>query len=165
MSAIAKFIILIFMTQLISCVNVNLAKKDGALRAEGVQIKAPSSPFQMQKREDVDGFWKNSKNGNVISYLSDCKDPSDPPLENIIQGVLLGLTELKYETDEAQVIQGREGRRVLAYGKVDGVPSAIDLLVFKRNQCIYILSYVGVRKSFADNRPDFGRFIEGFKAP
>jgi hypothetical protein len=62
-------------------------------------------------------------------------------------------------------MQEREGRRVHAAGKVDGVPTEIDLLAFKRNHCIYILSYVGVKKAFTEDRSAFTKFIEGFRAP
>ena len=44
------------------------------------------------------------------------------------------------------------------------MPTQIDLLVFKRNMCIYILTYVGVKKSFSDNRPAFQIFLDGFVA-
>jgi hypothetical protein len=147
------------------CVTVNLGNTNKGKKAAGVSYKDPAGPFQKEAREDVDAAWKNPKNGNVISFLSDCKDPSDPPLEHIVQGVISGLTDLKVDSTDTAMYQGREARRVVAGGKVDGVPSAIDLLVFKRNMCIYILSYVGVKKAFAENRGDFEKFIEGFKAP
>lgn len=147
------------------CVTVNLGQGGKGKRAEGVEIREPASPFEADKRDDVDAAWKNPKNGNVISYLSDCKDPSDPPLDNIVQGVISGLTELQIDSKESTMHQGREARRVAATGKVDGVLSAIDLMVFKRNTCIYILTYVGVKKSFPENRAEFGRFVEGFRAP
>ena len=147
------------------CVTVKLSNTANGKKAEGVNYREPSSPFKSDSRDDVDASWLNPNNGNAISFLSDCKDPSDPPLENIVAGVLSGLTGLKYESEDTPIQQGREARRVVATGKVDGVPSGIELLVFKRNTCIYILSYVGVKKSFNENRAEFGRFVEGFKAP
>lgn len=150
---------------MLGCISVNLGGKDESKRAAGVQVTEPTSPFEVDKRMDVDGSWKNHKNGNSISYISDCQDPSDPPLEGIIDGALAGLNELKLESNESPTIQGREARRVMASGKVDGVPSKIDLLVFKRNHCIYILSYVGVQKAFSENFAQFDKFISGFRAP
>ena len=148
------------------CVSVKLSTaSDSTKRATGVEYRAPGSPFGKIESIDVDAAWKNSRNGNTISYLSDCRDPSDPPLDNIVQGVLAGLTELHTDTKDTVNIQGREGRRVLATGKVDGVPSTIDLLVFKRNQCIYILTYLGVKTAFAATREEFNKFIQGFQAP
>lgn len=150
---------------LTACVSVKLASPDTGKRAEGVQYVAPKSPFDKEDRSDVDMAWKNRRNGNIISYLSDCQDPADPPLDQVVQGALTGLTELKYDSDETTMIMGREGKRVLASGKVDGVPTRIDLLVFKRNQCIYILGYVGVRDVFESNRGAFDAFIKGFRVP
>lgn len=147
-----------------SCVTVNLGNSNGK-KAEGVNLTAPSKPFVSDSRDDVDQAWKNPRNGNTISYLSDCNDPSDPPLDLIVQGVITGLTELKVYSQTSPTIEGREGRRVLAGGKVDGVPSKIDLLVFKRNSCIYILNYAGVDTSFHDDHGAFDSFVAGFKAP
>ena len=146
------------------CVTVKL-NSEGGKRAEGVQISTPSSPFVSDSRPEVDAAWKNSKNGNVISYISDCQDPSDPPLEQITAGVVNALSELKILEEQTTTMQEREARRVHASGKVDGVPTEIDLLAFKRNHCIYILSYVGVKKAFAEDRAAFTRFIGGFRAP
>lgn len=149
-----------------ACVSVKLSGTDNtAKRAVGVTHNEPGKPFTFAENPDVDASWKNAKNGNMISYVSDCKDPSDPPLDNIVAGVVAGITDLKYESREEVTMQGREGRRVLATGKVDGVQSAIDLLVFKRNYCIYILTYAGVKNSFPANREDFNKFIQGFRAP
>ena len=145
--------------------TVNLGKGGDSKRAEGVNYREPGAPFQRDAQPDVDSAWKNPVNGNVISFLSDCKDPSDPPLDHIVQGALTGLSELHYDSSESPMVQGRESRRVSATGKVDGVPTQIDLLVFKRNSCIYILTYVGVKRAFNDNRAEFNAFVQGFKAP
>ena len=148
-----------------ACVSVNLDPSSESKRATGVEVKEPSKPFVRMERTDVDGAWRNDKNGNVISYLSDCKDPGDPSLDAIVSGVVAGLAELNYDSKESVTILGREGRRVLASGKVDGVPSLIDLLVFKRNHCIYILTQVGVKTAFNADRGQFSRFINGFQVP
>lgn len=157
---------LIFITLFLSsCVSVKLGTSDETKRATNVVYREPKAPFVKDDRTEVDASWRHPRNGNSISFLSDCKDPSDPPLDNIVQGVVVGLGDLNFESKETVTVQGREGRRVLASGKVDGVPSLIDLLVFKRNQCIYILTNVGVKSAFAENRADFAKFVEGFRAP
>lgn len=146
------------------CVTVKIADTD-VKRAEGVKLKEPELPFAKDDRDEVDAAWKNGQNGNVISYLSDCKDPTDPPLSQITAGVVSGLAELKILEEKSVSVQGREGRRLHASGKVDGVPTEIDILAFKRNHCIFVLSYVGVKAAFPANRSAFNSFIEGFRAP
>lgn len=155
---------IVFALTLASCVTVKLANEPGQ-KASGVEYKAPPKPFEKDSRNEVDAAWKNSKNGNVISYLSDCNDPTDPPLEQIVAGITSGLADLKVMEESSPMVQDREAKRVHASGKVDGVPSEIELLAFKRNHCIYILSYIGVKKAFSENRAEFNRFVDGFKAP
>jgi hypothetical protein len=150
---------------LVGCVSVRLMPSDYNKRATGVQFVQPPAPFQPESREDVDGAWKNQSNGNLISFLSDCQDPSDPTLESVVQGALVGLNDLKIDSNFSTSVQGRDARRVQASGRVDGVPSSIDLLAFKRNRCIFILTYVGVKSSFKENHDQFDRFIAGFRAP
>jgi hypothetical protein len=148
------------------CVSVSLGGgSGGSKRAEGVHLREPGKPFGKEPRTDVDGAWKNEANGNLISYLSDCQDSTDPSLDSIVQGATMGLSDLHVESSDSPTIQDREARRVVATGKVDGVPSKIDLLAFKRNRCIYILTYVGVLKAFDQDHAHFDRFIQGFRAP
>lgn len=147
------------------CVSVNLGGSSGPQRATGVQVRAPASPFTKDTRTDVDEAWKNSRNGNTLSYISDCQDSSDPSLETILQGAISGLSELKIESNDSPMVQGREAKRIVASGKVDGVASKIDILTFKRNKCIYILSYVGVQSAFAQDHAEFDKFVQGFRAP
>ncbi|MGE4133837.1 MAG: hypothetical protein AB7F86_19530 [Bdellovibrionales bacterium] len=146
------------------CVTVSMGTKSGK-RASGVEYKEPMSPFERDSREDVDAAWKNTKNGNLISFLSDCQDPSDPPLDQIVGSVISDLSQLKIMNESSLTYQGRAAKRVHAAGTVDGVPSEIDLLAFKRNHCIYILTYVGVSSSFQENHETFDRFLQRFRAP
>ncbi len=148
-----------------SCVSVNLGGGSAGKRAEGVHIVAPKSPFSKETRADLDGAWINSKSGNTISYLTDCQDNTDPSLDSIVQGAMTGLSDLKIDSTSNEMVQEREARRVVAVGKVDGVPSKIDLMVFRRNHCIYLLSYVGVQKAFEQDHAQFDEFIHGFRAP
>jgi hypothetical protein len=146
------------------CVSVSLATK-AEKRATGVKYDSPASPFQSESRHDVDGAWKNPKTGNLISYLTDCQDENDPSLDSVLQTALGGLTDMKTEKKESPTIEGREGRRTVVSGKVDGIASKIDMLAFKRDECIFILSYVGVEKPFEKDHAAFDKFIEGFHAP
>lgn len=166
MNATERFSPLILCSLLLcaSCVTVKLGGENGK-KASGVELNEPGKPFEKESRDDVDSAWKNPRNGNVISYLSDCGDPTDPSLDQIVAGVLAGLVELKVQDESAPTMQGREAKRVHAGGKVDGVPTEIELLAYKRNHCIYILSYVGVKKSFNEDREAFDSFIGGFRAP
>ncbi|MGZ3722866.1 MAG: hypothetical protein ACXVA9_08060 [Bdellovibrionales bacterium] len=160
----ATLTVLLISLAIADCVSVKLAAPE-AKRATGVSYVSPPKPFVKDASKEVDAAWQNPKNGNLISYLTDCQDDNDTSLESIIQGALGGLVEMKFDKKENTTIQNREARRVVVSGKVDGVPSQIDLLTFKRDSCIYILSYVGVQKTFHEDHAAFDKFVEGFRAP
>ena len=166
MKRLATLFYILMFVYLNACISVNLGGGSvGGKKSEGVQVAAPTTPFTVQKRMDVDGAWKSEKNGNTISYISDCQDPTDPTLDSIVHDAIAGLVDLKIESSESPTMLSREARRVVASGKVDGVQSKIDLLAFKRNHCIYILTYVGVFSAFTTDHAQFDKFISGFRAP
>ncbi len=76
----AKLILLSFV--LSGCVSIDIGAKHME-RASGVKFTQPSAPFEKSSASSVDAIWRNPKNGNAISYLSDCGDNSDPSLANI----------------------------------------------------------------------------------
>jgi len=149
---------------LTGCISVSLSG-DKHEKANGVKLQAPAAPFEKAKGDNVDEIWRNPKNGNAISYLSDCSDQSDPSLLSIEQGVLSGLNPYSYESQTELTFDGRGARKSRVKGTVDGVASVVDLLVFKRNNCIYILSYVGLQQKHSEDQQRFDTFMERFHAP
>jgi hypothetical protein len=146
------------------CVSVSLGPPHPT-HSSGVRFTAPPKPFEKSSAENVDEIWRDPKNGNAISYLSECNDPADPTLHAIEQGVLSGLYPYTYISQEDTTYEGRAARRALVKGVVDGVPSLVDLLIFKRNNCLYILSYVGLEQHHHQQQKAFEDFIAGFHAP
>ena len=149
---------------LCGCINVAIGNSN-VKKADGIRYSEPPKPFAKESREDVDAFWRNSKNGNSIAFLSDCGDASDPDLDTIASGIFNGIKNLEYKSNQNLTYRNREAKRVLAQGQVDGVPTLTDLLVFKKNRCIYVLSYVSVATSHDANTSDFEHFIQGFNPP
>lgn len=160
----ASVIVILLSFAAAACVDVNIGPRR-IKHASDVHYKEPDRPFEKDDRSDVDAAWKNGSNGNLISFLSDCQDDYDPALDGIVQDTLTGLSDLKIESTQSPTFQAREARRVVATGKVDGVPSKIDLLVFKRNRCTYILTYVGVLNAFDADHAKFDQFLKEFRAP
>jgi hypothetical protein len=157
-----KLLILIIMLN--GCVSVDLGPKKPT-PALGIKAEPPHSPFVKVTAENVDAIWRNPKNGNAISYLSDCNDASDPSLSAIEQGVLSGLYPYTYWSQKEITYQWRGARRVQVKGQVDGVATLVDLLVFKRNNCIYVISYSGIEPAHTEDFSQFETFLQRFRAP
>jgi hypothetical protein len=146
------------------CISVNLSNNK-LQKAAGIKFQSPEAPFEKASGENVDQIWRNPKNGNAISFLSDCSDSSDPSLVAIEQGVLSGLYPYSYESQTQMTFDGRAARKSRIKGTVDGVASIVDLMVYKKNNCIYILSYVGLQQKHAEDQKRFDTFVERFHAP
>ncbi len=159
----ALFLLLLYFL-LNGCVSVNLPSSSG-WKAPTVEFKAPPKPFVPMENKNADKAWISEKNGNTISYLSECGSPVDPPLQQIEADTLNFLENLKIISSDSKTFNGRESLETLAQGNVDGVPVKMRVLTFKKNNCSYSLVYGGVKDKFNSEVSYFEQFLKGFKAP
>lgn len=147
-----------------SCVTVNLGGGK-TTTAQGVAYDEPKKPFEEIKLKDADRAWQNDDNGSTISYLSTCNDPSDPSLQAARSDFLASLTGLKVISENESEFNGRDALSTVAEGSVDGVKTRVEMLLFKKNNCLYTLSFVALAKTFNDNHSAYSEFSQSFKAP
>jgi hypothetical protein len=148
----------------VSCVSVNIGPKPGE-RSKGVEYNAPEKPYDKLKDTRADSAWQNTVNGNSISYFSTCNDPADPPLETVARDLFSELRDMIVIRENSKPFNSREALDMEVEGKVDGVPTRVRAVIFKKNGCTYTLSHIGVPRAFESDRPKFQTFIESFKAP
>jgi hypothetical protein len=155
---------LFLFTIVTGCVSVNLTKNQGQ-RSDSVTLKDPPSPFRAQESAHLDKLWQNTKDGSTISYLSDCNNPNDPSLENIYKGIVSEIDNVRVIDSSKSNFNSREALRTIVDGFVDGIETRFELLIFKKNHCIYIITYAGVEKAYADNQRTFQQFLKEYKVP
>jgi hypothetical protein len=146
------------------CVSVSLNSKSPVRHAE-VHLQTPTSPFTVLATDKSDQAWRNNRNGNSISYFSNCNDPADPAIEVVRNDMLTGIQDVTVLDSQTLQYNGREAVRTVATGKVDGVNAKMDVLVFKKNMCIYGLSFVGLTANYEADHAAFDNFVRGFVAP
>lgn len=155
---------LVFFLALASCVTVNLGSGK-TTTAQGVSFNQPAKPFEPAAVKDADKAWQNKDNGNMISYLSTCNDSADPTLQAARGDFFNSVSNLKIIKENELIYNGREALATVAEGTVDGVKMRLELLLFKKNNCMYTLSYVALANSFNDNHEQYKQFAESFQAP
>lgn len=156
------FVVCIMSLLVASCISVNLPGRK-SVPATGVEYSAPGAPFKSIDAAGSDKAWLSSDTGNTISFISDCGG-SDPSLQQMETESLAALSNLDVKSDTL-MFNGREARSSVAQGTVDGIAVRLALLVFKKNNCNYTLSYGGVEKNFAPEQKHFEEFKAQFKAP
>jgi len=159
------YLILILVGSLLSsCVSVNLPSQ-GPERSKVYKFSDPKSPFEVIQLTQVDRAWRNKSTGNAISILSDCKSGADMPLPAVSDSVLQPL-ESKEELSQSKLhYNGRAALQTEAKGQIDGVLSQVELVIFRKDNCLYILTYTGVAEKFALDKGVFKNFIAEFKVP
>lgn len=161
---VGSLTILLASAVLAGCVSVQLPSMEGK-RAQEVQYNAPSTPFSALEASAADKAWLSEKTGNTISFLSDCAAKVDPELDQILDDTAQILESPKISDRSSLEFNGRAARSALVEGKMDGVPVRLKLLVLKKNDCNYTLSYTAKPSTFDAEVAAFDRFVADFRAP
>ena len=130
-----------------------------------MKFTAPPSSFKKTHSPDLDYSWRQKNNGNTISVLSECHDTPDATLRQIQEGVIDEISNPEPVEVDDITYNGSPAIHSIIDGTVEGVKTRFELVIFKKKDCTYILTYAGVTKDFGDNQADFERFVKGFRVP
>jgi hypothetical protein len=116
----------------------------------------------VQRQEGGIGFF-SAEVGGVIESNAVCrKDVEAVPLQSLTDHLLIGYTDRKVRSAETVPLVRREALRTILDVKLDGVPMVLDLYVFKRNGCVFDLSFAAAPAGYERGAVDFQRFVGGF---
>jgi hypothetical protein len=147
-----------------ACVSVDLGLGK-AQKADGITFASPTGHFKKISNSTVDSAWQDSVNGNTLAFLSECNSKTDLTLKTIEAENLAALTNIVIVESKDFTYNDRDALRTIVNGQVDGVPVRMEVVIFKKNNCNYTLSFVGREKYFKSDEAQFNNFVEGFRAP
>lgn len=146
-STLIHFIFIACTLFIISCVNVSLP--ESTHKATNVNFVEPKKPFVQIFPHEIDGAWRHAPTGTTISYFTECKNPTNPSIENIIKGAVSALSDpILSPIKEYNMGEDRPAKTVQATGMVGKVKSKIEVVVAKYEDCIYLLSLVSTENNF-----------------
>lgn len=149
---------------LTSCVSIQLQERK-VEKSKDVKFLEPKGDFKEYKTQSSDKTWISHNTGNAIAYFSECNDPSDASLSVIQRESLATLAQSEVIESKLTTFNDREALWTYARGIMEGIRVDVQLMIFKKNQCTYSLSYVGREKSFKKEVDQFDNFVKSFKAP
>jgi hypothetical protein len=148
----------------ISCVSVSI-KQPKYSKAKEVQFSPPEKPFTKTSALHVDHAWSHPTTGSIISFVSECSEQSDPSLEVVSQNLFQSLKERKILFSKYHSFNERMAIHQAAQGKVDGVDTRLEVVVFKKDHCLYILNFVSSPEAYSKDNNQFKTFVSGFRVP
>lgn len=147
-----------------SCISVNL-NSTTVEKAKAIEFHPPSLPFEEISTPLSDKAFQSKVTGSTIAFLSACGPKADIPLSLVSQDVISSFDRVIEQQSAPVLIDGREGLELTVTGVIDGVQTQIRASTFKKNGCVYSISYVALPESFEKELPFFQQFIEHFRAP
>lgn len=132
-------------------------------RDDGVAFRVGALPAGWQRQHVAAGALAfHHKDGGTIAAHGSCERADDVPLDVLTNHLLIGV-ESRYERSrQGLTLDGRAALRTRVDAELDGVPVTLDLVVVKKDGCVYDLSMVASPAAFAARRPDFDRFVVAF---
>lgn len=157
-----------------SCVSVNIGPGK-VEKSDGVKFTSPTIGFHLIEKSGADAAWNNSATGSTIAYQSNCGDAAESSLESVAEDLFVGFEQSKTLKKERVPFDGREALDMEVEGKVDGVQTRVRAVVYRKNACAYVLTFVALPKSLVadtQSKPaassdvsEFSKFLSSFKAP
>lgn len=92
-----------------------------------------------------------------------CEGIKDQTLESLAQQELVGLEQRETLEEKRVTVDGREAVEWVVRGSVDGVEMRVNLVVFRKDGCVYDLNLVSKPESFDAARAEFQGFVTGFR--
>ncbi|MCB0347571.1 MAG: hypothetical protein KDD37_01985 [Bdellovibrionales bacterium] len=158
-----KRINLLHLLILTSCVSVQLQKPLVLEKSKYYSLVVPSKPFVRMEQTGMDQYWRNAKNANSISLQTACSENYDPSFQDLSYQNIQGIDEIKKVVESKFDYNSRVGLKSEYEGLVDGISVVIKLVVFKKNNCSYVISYFGKKQSIESDLHTFNKFVNNFR--
>ena len=134
--------------------------------SETVSVQELASPWKKKQKEGWEAVWQNSKSQSLISYLSNCSSSNIfTSLKDFQQDFLSGLRSFRFLKRNKIIHQGQSAHR-LSLKSVNSLKKIkqMEILLFKKEKCFYVLSFLGHSPStLLEDIKTFNQFIKGFK--
>lgn len=100
--------------------------------------------------------------GGTIAASGSCNGGQDAPLDVLANHLVFGVEPRHVVASEAHHLDDRGALLQRVEGKLDGVPVAIQLVVLKKDGCVFDMTLVGARDAVARREADFRAFFADF---
>lgn len=100
--------------------------------------------------------------GGTIAASGQCPAGDDVPLAVLTSHLLFGIETRQELGRDLFTLDGRQALRTRLLGELDGVPVALELVVLKKDGCVYDLQLIAAPSELAARQRDFAALVQGF---
>lgn len=100
-------------------------------------VEGPGQGWNTLSVPQANVAWRNASLGAALLINSHCVGVEDAPLTVLTTHLLMGLSHVETESQRPLSLAGREGLETRVRATLDGVPRSLQLLVLKKDGCVY----------------------------
>ncbi len=123
----------------------------------------PSQWQRVQVSQNVITFYNKQDEASITTDAFCGESFVDRPLDILASELASALTDLNTISTDRFMLDKRESYRQKVFGKMDGVPVKMDIVVIKKNSCNFDFVAVMPPKNSTKITKDFEQFFNGFQ--
>lgn len=112
--------------------------------------------------DGLDAAWYHAELGSTIGLSVVCDEVGDASLHALAQRQLVGIDHREVLAQGTVPVDGRVAEDWVVKGSVDGVELRLNLVVFRRDDCVVDMNLIAPPHTFEAARADFQGFVTGF---
>lgn len=126
-------------------------------------LPEPGDGWQRLRLDTANAAWRNPAKRAAILVNSHCVGVEDASLHVLSRHLLMGMENTEILSESQRTIAGRAALETSARGTLDGVPRQLQLLVLKKDGCVYDLVLEGNPANFDDSLPAYARLRDSWQ--
>lgn len=126
----------------------------------------PPQGWRPVKQKGAQVVWVHNDTHAVIHLGAQCEMHGDSSLESFTDHLRIDFREWKLLSQEATTLAGRDAVQSVVLASIDGgTQTQMELLVMKKNGCLFDLQYIAPPSDFERGRAAFRQVVAGFTFP
>jgi hypothetical protein len=148
----------------LSCAGPRL--EGGVFAKEGVRYRVGEleRSWRPVKVADNDVAYASNDSSHSLAVNSTCEGHGDASLEVLTEHLLMGFTDKERVSEERRLLDGRDSLRTRYRARLDGVPVEMELVVLKKDGCVFDFTYLSPPGRLEEKRGSFEEVLKAFHA-
>jgi hypothetical protein len=129
------------------------------------RVGTPGPDWRPHAEKNSQVAWRHRHDPAVIQVRSQCEEHGDSSLEQFTDHLRIDFREWEVASQRFITLENREALRTTVDANLDGAPIKLELIVMKKNGCLFDLTYISAPSAFGDGMASFERVLDGFTFP
>jgi len=126
----------------------------------------PPKGWKPAKEKGAQVLWVHESMPALINLRAQCEMHGDSSLESFTDHLRIDFREWKILSQEPMMMVDRDAIHTVVLAEIDGgVQTQLELIVFKKNGCLFDLQYIAAPEVFERGRAAYQQVIADFTFP